>query len=133
MFHQDYLMRMLDQVSSVVAYISGLRRAGQHEKAEAEIELLYMQHIGLSGRLLDMMAPEDIINLVNLSGYDWVRVAVAANLMLEEAELYRSQGEESAARLKGAKARSLIVEARRHLDADGLPAEFFELEKFAAY
>jgi hypothetical protein len=133
MFHNDYLMRMLEQVSQVVAYMTGLRRAGQHEKADTELELAYMQHVGLSGELFDRMAAENIMELLNLSGQDWVRVAITANLMLQDAEGCRARGEERAAWSKGRKAWRLMAEAKRYLDSGGFDIEFMNLERFAAY
>jgi hypothetical protein len=133
MFHNDYILRMLDQVSQVVAYLTGLRRAGQHEKADAEIELAYMQYVGLSGKLFEMMAAEDIITLLNLSGQDWVRVAVTANLMLEEARGHQLRAESRQSQVKHNKAEQLMRMARQHLDPGSFDAEFLDMDKFMLF
>jgi hypothetical protein len=125
-------MRMLEQVSNVVAYLSGIRRAGQHEKYDAEIELAYMQYVGLSGQVLEMMAAEDIIALLNISGQDWLQVGIVAQLMREEAAEYEARGETEAAQNKAEKAALLLGRARPFLEADGYMknGEFLARETF---
>ena len=133
MFQNDYILRMLEQVSKVIAYLTGLRRAGQHEKADEEVEMAYMQYVGMSGRLFDLIPTENIIELINLSGQDWVRVAIAANIMLEEARGEGLRGEAHQEKIRGKKAYQLMTEAKKHLDADDFASEFLDIERFADY
>jgi len=124
---------MLEQVSRVIAYLIGLRKVGQYEKAGEEIELAYMQYVGMSGRLFDLMPTENIIELLNLSQPDWIRVAITANLMLEEARSFAEQGDIQKEQIKGRKACQLMFEAKRNLDSDNFDPEFLDLKKFVDY
>ena len=98
MIRNDYLLRMIQQLSEALARIAGLRVAGQHERALDELGKLY-EELGTPREVVDVV---DTATLVRLCGHP-EKVRALAKVIREEAKIFEALGDpRAAARLRRA-------------------------------
>jgi hypothetical protein len=85
MFENDYIMRMIKQLTGCIARIMKLK-SQDAEQAEKEIEDAYKQLLGINPDLLYILPVENIVSLLNRYGGNWHKIIAAANLLLEDAD-----------------------------------------------
>jgi len=105
---EDYLLRMLRQMSAVLARMLGLKNGGQVHEAmqaldDAEGELL--------GPLAEVVPRVDSATAAHIMGHP-LRIAAWARLLHERADLLRLAGDEPGAALAASRAGELAAEAR---------------------
>ena len=99
--HQDYILRMIQQLSGFVAAVLQLRQSGRSMEAIEQIEDAYGRFSGLSATLVHAISEDDLVKLLRArGGLDPDRCWALAELLREEALAYDDlgQGGESAPR-----------------------------------
>jgi hypothetical protein len=102
-FGQDYLMRMVEQLTAVIARMLGLRKSGRATQALAEAEHGY-DLLGLPSGLIDVVSAPALAELLGSPE----KIRLVADLLEEEAASLDALGDPRAA-LK----RTLAAELRR--------------------
>lgn len=98
MWERDYILRMIHEVSQVLARVAGLRKGGDDEGALDVIEEAYVTLGGLSAMLVNGVSEDDLLGLLRTRGVlDADRCFALSDLLREEADIYEDddQPEES--------------------------------------
>jgi len=109
MIERDYLMRMISQLSAVMARILFAKNAQNYAEAQQIAQSSYEQLLGLNGELVDQM---DAATLIMLLG-EKEKIKALASLLREEGEILHLQGKSLEGDAKYEKALALFQEARR--------------------
>jgi len=109
MIERDYLMRMIAQLSAVIARILFAKNAQNYAEAQQLAQNAYEQLLGLNGELVEQM---DAATLAMLLG-EKEKIKALATLLREEGEILHLQGNALNGNAKYEKALALFQEARR--------------------
>ena len=116
---QDYLLRLIEQVSQMIAEILALRKIGRISDAAEQIEAMCQQNIGLPLDLVKRSAPETILQLLESGGgTQHIRAVMLAELLLQDAELKGAAGKNREATISRAQARVLLARNIDRLSPD---------------
>jgi len=116
---QDYLLRLIEQVSQMIAEILALRKVGRISDAAEQIEAICQQNIGLPLDLVKRSAPETILQLLESGGgTQHIRAVMLAELLLQDAELNDAAGKNREATISRAQARVLLARNIDRLSPD---------------
>lgn len=108
---QDYILRMIQQLSGFVTGLLQLRRSGRTSEALHQIEDAYGRFTGLSATLVHAISEDDLIQLLRArGGVDPDRAWALAELMREEALVYDQLGNEGEATPRFLKSLRLYLE-----------------------
>jgi tetratricopeptide (TPR) repeat protein len=135
--HQDYVLRMIQQMTTFITRVLGLRKEGDDEGAIAEITQAYGQLAGLPASLVHGLSEEDLITLLtveNRASPD--RTVALAALLKEEAEIYLERGDWNEAYPRYLKALRLYLETLRNSDdlsAEEIPGLDETIERLDGY
>lgn len=95
---QDYILRMIQQLSGFVRALLLLRQSGRPAEAIQQIEDAYGRFSGLSATLIHAISEDDLVQILRArGGIDPDRCWALAELMREEALAYEELGKESEA------------------------------------
>ncbi len=112
--HQDYIVRMMQQMAIFITRVFKLRTEGEFEAAYSEIISAYGHLTGLPASLVHGLSEEDLLVMLSSRGALPVdRCIGLAELLSEEAEVLRDQGYEDDAVLRDLKALRFYLEALR--------------------
>ncbi|HEY8447414.1 MAG TPA: DUF6483 family protein [Thermomicrobiales bacterium] len=103
--HQDYILRMIQQLSGFLIRVLRLREEGELEAALTEVSDAYGRIAGLPASLVHALSEEDLVAMLRSQGrLDPERCFALAELLREEAHLYEDldSEEESAPRFRKA-------------------------------
>jgi hypothetical protein len=106
MIERDYLMRMMAQLTAVIARIFGCKNAQDYTQALQVVREAYGEIFGLPSELVEQM---DAATLALLLG-DKEKIKALASLLHEEGEVLILQGEKSEGMKKYEKALALYRE-----------------------
>jgi len=109
MIERDYLMRMIAQLSAVIARILFAKNAQNYAEALQLAQNAYDQLLGLNGELVEQM---DAATLSMLLG-EKEKIKALAALLREEGEILCLQGSPANGKVKYEKALALFQEALR--------------------
>jgi hypothetical protein len=109
MIERDYIMRMIAQLSAVIARILFAKNAQNYAEALQLAQNAYDQLLGLNGELVKQM---DAATLSMLLG-EKEKIKALATLLREEGEILHLQGNAADGNLKYEKALALFQEALR--------------------
>jgi hypothetical protein len=85
---EDYLLRLARQIGQLFASLIAMRKEGRQEEAQAEIERLCLDNIGLPWKTVRQASPEVLLEHVRAAGaLRHHRAVILAELLMEEAEL----------------------------------------------
>jgi len=116
---QDYLLRLIEQVSQMIAEILALRKVGRISDAAEQIEAICQQNIGLPLDLVKRSAPEAILQLLaSGGGTQHIRAVMLAELLVQDAELNDDAGKNREATISRAQARVLLARNIDRLSPD---------------
>ena len=108
---QDYILRMIQQLSGFVTGLLQLRKSGRSTEALHQIENAYGRFTGLSATLIHAISEDDLIQLLRArGGIDPDRAWARAELMREEALTYDELGQEAEATPRFLKSLRLYLE-----------------------
>lgn len=135
--HQDYILRMIQQLSGFVAGLMFLRQHGRAGEALQQIEDAYGRFTGLSGTLIHAISEDDLIELLRArGGLDPDRTWALAELLREEALTFEEldELEEATPRfLKSARLYLEVLDEIEHLpgqlDVTGLETVIERIEQ----
>lgn len=86
---QDYFLRLIDQISIMLAEIARLVASGDGSGARAEISERCRQTVGLDITQIQQMSPEALAQLLKTSaGLRQTRAVMLAELLLKDAEVH---------------------------------------------
>lgn len=129
----DYIQRLLNQVTKMLAMIVAHRRAGHDQQAEAEIEKSALQTAGLPMSLIMQASPQALRAFLETGGAQrHVRDILLAELLLQQAELSAAKGQEQEMRSCKEHAFCLIMDAYELLAAEDAGHYRAKLELLAA-
>jgi hypothetical protein len=110
--HQDYVLRMIQQMAVFITRVLRLREDGEYEEAIGEITHAYGRMTGLPASMVHALSDEDLIALLTVqSGVAADRCVALAELLREEAQVYDEQGNDDEAIPRYLKALRLYLEA----------------------
>lgn len=100
MFQRDYILRMMEQFTKVLAKVLFNKQTKNYEAAHDEIRKSYRTIFGIDEVIIYASSAEEIVELLKLRGKNDPKVyIILAELLREEADLFRESGlakEESA-------------------------------------
>jgi len=102
MFQRDYLVRLIEEMTSVLGKVMGLRQDNKLTEAEWEIDELLQRKFRLRGPLLQSLSAEDLIKMFTFNGVlESDRLQGVAMLLKEQAMIEeKRQDTEKAAQLR---------------------------------
>lgn len=116
---QDYILRLIEQVTQMLAAILALRKAGRDAEAAREVERVCLQSVGLPLNLVKRSSPQTILQLLESGGgTEHVRAVMLAELLLQDAQLSDTAGKKREAIISRAQAHGLLAHAIDSLSPD---------------
>lgn len=89
MFQKDYIMRMIEQFTAVLAKIMGLKSSGETEEAQQVLNEALEQFTGLSEEAIQRLSYNDLINLVGgINEINSKKCIILAELLKVKADIY---------------------------------------------
>ncbi|HEX9781880.1 MAG TPA: hypothetical protein VGA56_04000 [Opitutaceae bacterium] len=108
----DYILRLIQQISMILAGIISQRQRGQTTRALEEIEKSCLEHVGLPLIVIKQSTPEDLAALLETGGHLRVtRSLILAELLREEAIICEMNGNAPSASISYAHAERLLCDA----------------------
>lgn len=94
MFQRDYILRMIQELTEMIAAISGLKKQHKQELAFSLIDDLLGRFFRMNSKLLNALSDKDILGMFSTSGFlEAEKVLTLARVLKEEGALHESQGE----------------------------------------
>lgn len=116
--HQDYVLRMIQQMGLFVTHLLKKRKAGDDEGALEEIQEAYGRMTGLHASLVYGLSEDDVVNMLTAQGAIHPERFVALGILLrEEGDIYSSHGDIDDALPRMQKSLRLYLEAWERSDA----------------
>jgi hypothetical protein len=132
MFRSDYILRVIEQGTTALAVVLGLRRAQRPDEALAEIERLLRQEWGLD---LGFLAQLDVASLLRLvlseAAPDVGKCVVLADLLQAEGEIRGDLGQPAEYEDRLLKALALLLEVAHASDDSVVPALSARIENLS--
>ncbi len=104
MIEKDYIMRMIAQLSGVLAQVLFAKQAGKNKEAGEIIQNAYEELFGLSGELIKSLDAETLAGLLGSPE----KIKALATLLKEEGEVFLALKQDAAARQSYAKSLALF-------------------------
>lgn len=127
MFEQDYLMRMIFQLTNALR--RSMERAGGEEDPEGAARLLDMalgEATELDGEALLSLAPESLAGILQVSGVDPHVTEYLARSLWLSARYYGDAGNEALAELRAQQAEAVAAAFGHELTAEAASDEALE-------
>jgi hypothetical protein len=114
---QDYFLRLIDQISIMLAELARMKAAGDRSGATAALNTRCRETVGLDISQVQQMSPEALAQVLDTAaGLRQSRAIMLAELLLQDAEMHsENAGRESLDRLH---AFCLIARVADSLDTD---------------
>ncbi|MCA9859505.1 MAG: hypothetical protein KC438_07280 [Thermomicrobiales bacterium] len=135
--HQDYILRMIQQMGLFVTGIVQRRKEGNYEQALVDIEEAYGRMTGLHASLVHGLSEDDLIAMLTARGSIHPERFIAIAILLhEEGDIYAEQDNVAQALPRLSKALRLYLEAwersdeLRHETIPGLDATITWMEGY---
>ena len=115
MFRRDYIVRMIEDMTQMVAKVLTLKQERKTTEALWEIDELLNRHFRLNSRLLNSLSVEDVIELFRIGGgLEVDKLQGVARMLQEEAGIYIEKNDDYAALSRLMKALHLYLYAYLH-------------------
>ncbi|CAH1057916.1 DUF6483 family protein [Paenibacillus pseudetheri] len=115
MFRRDYIVRMIEDMTAMVAKVLTLKQERKTTEALWEIDELLNRHFPLNSRLLNSLSVEDIIDMFRFNGVlESDKLQGVAKLLKEEGSIYAANGDHDAALFRSMRALHLYLYADLH-------------------
>lgn len=82
--HQDYILRMIQQMGLFTTYILGKRRKGEDEEALVEVREAYGRMTGMHASLVHGLNEDDLLAMLTVQGATHPERLVAMAILLQE-------------------------------------------------
>lgn len=92
MIQQDYILRMVKQLSAFLVKVLLDKKAGKHEDARQRVESAFKDALGFDSSLFDSLTAQSMLDLLGVRddpGAAGMKCLVAARLLQEKAEVLR--------------------------------------------
>lgn len=110
--HQDYILRMIQQMGLFVSYLVGKRKEGNDQQVLHEIEEAYGRMTGMHASLVHGLSEDDLLAMLTVQGTTHPERLVAMAILLhEEGEIYGDHDDIGQALPRMQKALRLYLEA----------------------
>lgn len=117
MFTEDYVLRQIRMATAVLAHIIGLKKAGQYQQAQGEIDHMLEVIFGLRVTLLRRLDDQSWLEtLTQRDLLDTERLLIAADLLKEEGELLALQNRPQESNESSLRALNFYLEAALNKD-----------------
>ena len=118
-FQQDYLLRMIQDLSALMTRVVRMRRQGDTEDAISLLADESSRMTGIPESLVYALSDEDLIGTLQARGaFEAERCYALAEIFREEGEIYQSRDQQIEASLRLTKAARLYTEALRHAEPE---------------
>lgn len=115
MFRRDYIVRMIEDMTAMVAKVLTLKQERKTTEALWEVDELLGRHFRLNSRLLNSLSVEDTIDMFRLGGViESDKLQGVAKLLKEEGSIYAVIGNQNAALFRSMRALHLYLYADLH-------------------
>ena len=115
MFRRDYIVRMIEDMTAMVAKVLTLKQDKKTTEALWEVDELLMRHFRLNSRLLNSLSVEDIIDMFRLGGVlEADKLQGVARLLKEEGGIYAAKGDQDTALFRAMRSLHLFIYAGLH-------------------
>lgn len=115
MFRRDYLVRMIEDMTAMVAKVLTLKQERKTTEALWEVDELLNRHFRLNSRLLNSLSVEDVIEMFHFGGViESDKLQGVAKLLREEGGIYRASGNQEEALTRAMRALHLYLYADLH-------------------
>jgi hypothetical protein len=112
MFRRDYIVRMIEDMTAMVAKVLTLKQEKKTTEALWEIDELLNRHFPLNSRLLNSLSVEDIIDMFRFGGViESDKLQGVAKLLKEEGSIYAVSGDKDPALFRSMRALHLYLYA----------------------
>jgi len=131
---RDYIMRLIEQIATLLTSIIAKERAGLHSEARADIDEKAQQTIGMGLGDVRRLSPEAVSQLLQSSGnLRYGRAVILAELLLHDAANYDAIGEDGDALLDYLHAFCLLSDSIGTLSAEDQAVYRPKLEALARH
>lgn len=114
MFRRDYIVRMIEDMTAMVAKVFTLKQERKTTEALWEVDELLNRHFRLNSRLMNSLALDDLINMFRLGGVlETDKLQGVARLLKEEASIYAAAGKSEEALQRNLRSLHLFLYADR--------------------
>ncbi|WP_150273527.1 DUF6483 family protein [Paenibacillus tepidiphilus] len=115
MFRRDYIVRMIEDMTAMIAKVLTLKQERKTTEALWEVDELLGRHFRLNSRLLNSLSVEDIIDMFRLGNVlESDKLQGVARLLKEEADIYRAAGNADEALFRSMRSLHLFLYADLH-------------------
>lgn len=115
MFRRDYIVRMIEDMTAMVAKVMTLKQDKKTTEALWEVDELLMRHFRINSRLLNSLSVEDIIDMFRLGGVlESDKLQGVARLLKEEGGIYAAKGDQDQALFREMRSLHLFLYADLH-------------------
>lgn len=115
MYRRDYLVRLIEDMTKLIAHVLKLKQERKHAEALLKVEDLLRQQFRLNSRLMGSLSASDIEKLFRHHGHlEADNLQCAARMLEEEADLLMDMNREEEAVLHYAKVLELYLTAGLH-------------------
>lgn len=126
MFRRDYIVRMIEDMTAMVAKVFTLKQEKKTTEALWEVDELFNRHFRLNSRLLNSLSVEDIIEMFRLGGViESDKLQGVARLLKEEGSIFAAAGNGEAALFRFMRSLHLFLYA----DLYGADRELLDMNK----
>lgn len=93
MYQRDYILRMLEMLTDLIAGILGLIKKGDYQKASQSLDNAYYDYLKQDASLFHSISKEDLITiLLKEHNYTNGHLEILSELFCAQAELSNAQG-----------------------------------------
>lgn len=93
MVKNDYVMRMIEQLSVVIGQIIGLKNEKKYEESQEILNTTLKRYLGLNLQSLDILSYRDLIRVISAGEKpDSEKCIILAELLKQESGIYAAQG-----------------------------------------
>jgi tetratricopeptide (TPR) repeat protein len=118
MFREDYILRLIEQVTAAIGEILGLKRLGRYPEALAEVDRALGRFLGLNLSLVSALPAAELVALTRWGEkLDVGKLVVLADLLQAEGDIYAAQGQNAQAATSFLKALELLLEVAYDAEA----------------
>lgn len=116
---QDYIMRLLEEVASILAAVIAKRRQGQLAEASEEVEAACLRTVGLPLGRVKRSSPDELAEQLQMSGaLRYTRAVMLAELLMQDAEILESKNQSQQALASYIHAFCLLVDSIEVLSSE---------------
>lgn len=112
MSKSDYILRMIEEISIIIAHIIGLKKENRLEESQSVLDDALTQFLGSNAKLAEVLEYRDLMQMISGNEeFNADKCMVLADLLKLKADIYESQGFSANANNLYIKSMHLFIEA----------------------